>query len=163
MPARCPFVRFHRTTSFAETPQPCLRRPTFSVAPEKVGKKMRLETRYIARCRARFSFDALFGRRIAIFPKLSLPTNVLHAVTGRLHQFRFCSFPEYSTGRCRHRPLQTYPKSCLGGRLCLPVPLKIRTIGANVDAFCIPRQRVLLSSCVATVSDGSVVPTQAAL
>ena len=28
-----------------------------------------------------------------------VPTNVLHAVTGRLHQFRFCSFPEYSAGR----------------------------------------------------------------
>ena len=38
----------------AVTPQPCLRRPTFSVAPEKVGKKMRLETRHIARSRARF-------------------------------------------------------------------------------------------------------------
>ena len=25
-----------------------------------------------------------------------VPTNVLHAVIGRLHQFRFCSFPEYS-------------------------------------------------------------------
>ena len=44
-----PFVRFHRTAADAATPQPCLRRPTFSVAPEKVGKKMRLETRYIAR------------------------------------------------------------------------------------------------------------------
>ena len=27
-----------------------------------------------------------------------VPTNVLHAVAGRLHQFLFCSFPEYSAG-----------------------------------------------------------------
>ncbi len=27
-----------------------------------------------------------------------VPTNVLHAFAGRLHQFRFCSFPEYSAG-----------------------------------------------------------------
>ena len=53
-------------------------------------------------------FDALFGRRIAIFPKLSLPTNVLHAVTGRLHQFRFCSFPEYSANLVHALPLQTF-------------------------------------------------------
>ena len=39
-----------------------------SVLPEKVGKKMRLETRYIARSRARFLFDALFGGRIATVP-----------------------------------------------------------------------------------------------
>ena len=67
MPARCPFVRFHRTTSFAETPQLSLRGPTFSVAPEKVGKKMRWG-RAILRADARDFFDALFGRRIAIFP-----------------------------------------------------------------------------------------------
>ena len=76
-----------------------------------------------------------------------VPTNVLHAVIGRLHQFRFCSFPEYSanlihaqhsvgadayigprsmyhfngnlrrirrfpTGRCGHRPLQTFTIEC---------------------------------------------------
>ena len=49
-----PLVRIHRTASFAVTPQPLLRRPTFSALPEKVGKKMRLETRHIARSRARF-------------------------------------------------------------------------------------------------------------
>ena len=32
---------FTGTASFAATPQLCLRRPTFSVAPEKVGKKRR--------------------------------------------------------------------------------------------------------------------------
>ena len=36
-----PLSGFTGTASFAVTPQPCLRRPTFSVAPEKVGKKMR--------------------------------------------------------------------------------------------------------------------------
>ena len=36
-----PFVRIHRTASFAATPQLCLRRPTFSALPEKVGKKRR--------------------------------------------------------------------------------------------------------------------------
>ena len=39
----CPssFPVFTGIASFAETPQLCLRRPTFSVAPEKVGKKRR--------------------------------------------------------------------------------------------------------------------------
>ena len=27
-----------------------------------------------------------------------VPTNVLHAFAGRLHQLHFCSFPEYPTG-----------------------------------------------------------------
>ena len=36
-----PSIRFHRTAAFAATPQPLLRRPTFSVFPEKVGKKRR--------------------------------------------------------------------------------------------------------------------------
>ena len=36
----------------AATPQPCLRRPTFSVLPEKVGKKMR-RRRVILRAHAR--------------------------------------------------------------------------------------------------------------
>ena len=63
-----PFVRIHRTASFAVTLQLCLRRPTFSVAPEKVGKKKRLGTRYIARSRARFIFNALFGRKANTLP-----------------------------------------------------------------------------------------------
>ena len=50
-----PFVRIHRTASFAVKPQLLLRRPTFSVAPEKVGKKMR-RTRYILRADAREFF-----------------------------------------------------------------------------------------------------------
>ena len=43
-----------------------------------------------------------------------VPTNVLHAFAGRLHQLRFCSSPEYSAdydiaqhvvgGRCPHQP-----------------------------------------------------------
>ena len=36
-----PSIRFHRTAAFAATPQPLLRRPTFSALPEKVGKKRR--------------------------------------------------------------------------------------------------------------------------
>ena len=44
-----PFVRIHRTSSVAVTLQLCLRRPTFSAASEKVGKKRRLGTRHIAR------------------------------------------------------------------------------------------------------------------
>ena len=36
------------------------------------------------------------------------------------------------------------------------------TIGESVDAFCIPRQRVLPSPCAVTAIDGSVVTTQAA-
>ena len=32
------------------------------------------------------------------------------------------------------------------------------TIGESVDAFCIPRQRVLPAPCAATATDGSVVP-----
>ena len=36
-----PFVRLHRTAVRAVTPQPLLRRPTFSALPEKVGKKRR--------------------------------------------------------------------------------------------------------------------------
>ena len=36
-----PFVRIHRTASFAVKLQLLLRRPTFSVLPEKAGKKRR--------------------------------------------------------------------------------------------------------------------------
>ena len=39
----------------------------------------------------------------------------------------------------------------------------LRTPGESVDAFYIPQQRVLPSPCVATILDGSVVSTQAAL
>ena len=51
---------------------------------------------------------AIFGRFAAETPYsgaglrpfrwLSVPANVLHAVIDRLHQFRFCSFPEYLGG-----------------------------------------------------------------
>ena len=47
-----PFVRLHRTAVDAAPPQPCLRRPTFSAAPEKVGKKRRWR-RVILRAHAR--------------------------------------------------------------------------------------------------------------
>ena len=48
----CPPVRIRRIASFAARPQPCLRRPTFSAAPEKVGKKRRWR-RDILRAHAR--------------------------------------------------------------------------------------------------------------
>ena len=47
-----PFVRIHRTSSVAVTLQLCLQRPTFSVLPEKVGKKRR-RGRAILRAHAR--------------------------------------------------------------------------------------------------------------
>ena len=67
-----PLVRIHRTAVDAATPRPCLRRPTFSAAPEKVGKKRRW-TRFILRADAREFLAAPRperpdGRRIAIFP-----------------------------------------------------------------------------------------------
>ena len=52
---------------------------------------------------------------------------------------------------------------CRGGRPCPPVPLKICTTGEYADGLPFPWQCVLPSPCVATVSDGSVVSTQAAL
>ena len=67
------FPVFTGTAVRPAKPQLCLRRPTFSVAPEKVGKKMRWR-RVILRADARANFwplrglNALFGRRIVIFP-----------------------------------------------------------------------------------------------
>ena len=63
---------FTGTAVRTATPQLSLRGPTFSVAPEKVGKKMRLG-RVILRADTREfwplrGLNALFGRRIAIFP-----------------------------------------------------------------------------------------------
>ena len=98
----------------AVTPRLLLRRPTFSVAPEKVGKKMRLDAVYIARCRARF-FDALFGRRFVTSPIAfnsgkcttricgqTASTSVL-LISGILGRLRYCT--AYCRGRCLHRPI----------------------------------------------------------
>ncbi len=87
----------HRTSLFAVTPQLCLRRPTFSVAPEKVGKKMRRDALYCALMRANF-FTPSSGANLQPCRWFSVRINVLHAVTGKLHQLRYCSFPEYSAG-----------------------------------------------------------------
>ncbi len=54
-PCGCTSARLsgiHQTSSIVVTPQLCLRRPTFSVLPEKVGKKMR-RGRAILRAHAR--------------------------------------------------------------------------------------------------------------
>ena len=48
------------------------------------------------RADARDFFDALTGARRIHLQWFIVPRNVLHAFAGRLHQFRFCSFPEYS-------------------------------------------------------------------
>ena len=98
----------------AVTPRLLLRRPTFSVLPEKVGKKMRLDAFYIARCRARF-FDALFGRRFVTSPIAfnsgkcttricgqTASTSVL-LISGILGRLRYCT--AYCRGRCLHRPI----------------------------------------------------------
>ena len=111
-----------------------LRRPTFSVAPEKVGKKIRLETRYIARSRARFLFDTLFGGRIATVP------------------IAFGS-DECTTRTCGQTAI--IPFLLISGILGR---LRFCTTGAYADGLPFPRQGVLPSPCVATVSDGSVVP-----
>ena len=68
MPTSARLSGFTELPLNAATPQLCLRRPTFSVLPEKVGKKRRLRTRYIARSRARFLFNALFGRKADTVP-----------------------------------------------------------------------------------------------
>ena len=103
--------------------------------------------------------NALFGRRIAIFPMA------------------------YTSDKCTTRRCgQTASISVLliSGILDRPqlslhlvgpsAPTKIyngtqifRTTGECVGGLLFPRQRVLPSSCAATVSDGNVVSTQAAL
>ena len=72
-----PIVRLHRTASFAVTPQLSLRGPILFCLARKSRQKDALD-------------ELLFSRL------LSVPKNVLHADAGRLHLFRFCSFPEYS-------------------------------------------------------------------
>ena len=158
---------FTGTTLVAATPPPCLRRPTFSALPEKVGKKMRWKTIYGAY--AQILFSALTGAELQPFRWLSVRINVLHAVIDRLNQFQFCSFPEYSAGGPIWASAPTNISEIRFGRTESSAPTKIYnrtqifcTTGESVDAFCIPRQRVLPSPCVATVSDGSVVSTQAA-
>ena len=75
--------------------------PFFSVLPEKNGEKRGAgDALYCALTRAIFwplrGLNALFGRRIATIPMAFGSVNVPHAFAGRLHQFRSCSFPEYS-------------------------------------------------------------------
>ena len=100
-------------------PQPCLRRPTFSVAPEKVGKKMR-RGRIILRADARDFLAALRperpdGRRIATIPivfsadefttrsyRQTASISVL-LIFGILGQPCSCTAP--CRGRCPHRPV----------------------------------------------------------
>ena len=97
---RCPhrpsFPVFTGTVSFAETPQLLLRRPTFSGLSEKVGKKSRLETRHIARSRARF-----FGRFAAGTPcraqNCYFPDSLLS---------QYCL--QVCRSQCRRRPLQRF-------------------------------------------------------
>ena len=89
-----------------------------------------------------------------------VPANVLHAFTGRLHQLRFCSFPEYSANLVR----------ALRGPMWASTPAKIHsrtqilcTTGEYVGELLFPQQGALPSPCAATAIDGSVVSTQAAL
>ena len=60
-------------------------------------------------------------------------------------------------------PYKRLQKNKQGGQGHPPVPLKICTIGAYVDGPLFPQQRVFPSPCAAMITDGSVVPTQAAL
>ena len=95
------FPVFTGGTVDAATPHRCLRRPTFSVAPEKVGKKMRLETIYGAY--AQILFSALFGRKNILLPiafssdKCTTLRNRQPAaisillISGILGQLRFCT------------------------------------------------------------------------
>ncbi len=93
---------FTGTASFAATLQLSLRGPIlFCLARKEWGEKRRWR-RVILRAHARDflaaprGLNALFGRRIATIPMAFGSVNVPHAFAGRLHQFWFCSFPEYS-------------------------------------------------------------------
>ena len=87
----------------------------FFCLARKSRQKDALGTRYIARSRARISFNALFGRRIAIFPiaytsgecttrrcrqTASISLLLISGILGRL---RSCTAP--CRGRCPHRPV----------------------------------------------------------
>ena len=165
----------------SRNPSPCRKRQVSSVPLFVLSKLQTLRWfaiwfLYSALTRANFwplrGLNALFGRRIAIFPiaytsdkcttrrrgqTASISVLLISEILG---QSRSCTAP--CRGRCGNRPLQTYPKPCLGGRFCPPF-LILCTTGAYVGALLFPQQRVLPSSCVATSTDGSVVSTQAAL
>ena len=115
--------------------------------------------------------NALFGRRIAIFPTAyssdectthscgqTVSISVL-LISGILGQSHSCTAP--CRDRCRHRPLQTFTKKRTGGQSRPPLQ-RICTTGESADALLFPQQRVLPSPCAATATDGSVVTKQAA-
>ena len=83
------------------TPQLCLRRPTFSVAPEKVGKKMR-RRRVILRAAARGFLAAPRPERPLRAQNCYFPGSLwfrrMYYMQLRIDssRFRFCPFPEYS-------------------------------------------------------------------
>ena len=101
--------------------------------------------------------NALFGRRIVIFPVAYGSDECTTRICGQTASISVLLISGI-LGQSHSRTAY-----CRGGRPCPPVPLKICTTGECVDAFRIPWQCVLPSPCVATVSDGSVVSTQAAL
>ena len=122
---------------------------------------------YCALTRAIFwpfrGLNALFGRKFATMPMVfgadkcttrsywqTTSASVL-LISGILGRLRFCT-------ACLYGPMPTSAHTNMYNRTQI-----FSTIGAYVDAFCIPRQRVLPSPCVATAIDGSVVSTQAAL
>ena len=97
---RCPhrpsFPVFTGTASFAETPQLLLRRPTFSVAPEKVGKKRR-RRRVILRADAREFLAAPRPERPIRAQNCYFPDSLLS---------QYCL--QVCRSRCRRRPLQRF-------------------------------------------------------
>ena len=91
-----PLVRFHRNCRAYGNAATVAPRAYFFCCARKSRQKEAPETRYIARSRARFLFTPYSGAGLRPFRWLSVRMNVPHAISGRLHQFRFCSFPEYS-------------------------------------------------------------------
>ena len=167
MPTSALLSGFTETAVRAVTPQLCLRRPTFSVAPEKVGKKMR-RRRVILRADAR---DFLAAPR---------PERPLRAQDcDRSDSFRFrqryythlrADCINFGSAHFRNTRPISLMHCTLQGPMWASAPTKIHsrtqifcTTGEFVDGLPFPRQGVLLSSCVATAIDGSVVSTQAAL
>ena len=74
---------------------------SFLSCQKRMGRKEALgDASYCALTRVIFwllrGLNALTGTELLFSRLLSVPKNVLHADAGRLHLFRFCSFPEYS-------------------------------------------------------------------